>query len=270
MPKNPPNAHVIVTSAAELYHGRLRSINLIDPNVTDDSNRAQAFTLRCSFAIQERRINVRASSTTIAVEIDAADLVERPLSIGKADVIMCLKPVSDALVSIGIPVFSEDGTLRGAEWTLLRDQEFVEHLQDIIDAQMNSVHVYGSGVVTYLQPGDLKSVNKVIDRTLSVINRLEKPAEIVQVGSLPQSLQSIQPFIAEWSIADDDAREEKIALTTRAELIRIATVLSPFLPLINRYLDDDPAGELAAELQALGETISEIQVFLGSQPGAPS
>jgi hypothetical protein len=178
---------------------------------------------------------------------------------------MALKPVSDAFVSIDIPVFSQDGTLRDAEWTLLQDQEFVEHLQDIIDAQMNSVHVYRNKVVTYLQPSDLNSVNKVVDRTLSVITRLETRAGIAQVGSLPKNLQSIQPFIAEWSIADDDARGEKIAITTRSELIRISAVLSPFLPLINRYLDDHPAGELAAELQALGETVSEIQVFLRYQ-----
>ena len=130
---------------------------------------------------------------------------------------------------------------------------------------MNSVHIYRNKVVTYFQPSGLSSVNRVVNRTLSVISRLEKPAGIVQVRSLPQNLQSIQPFIAEWSIADDDARGEKIAIATRAELIRISAVLSPFLPLINRYLDDNPAGELAAELQALGETVSEIQIFLRYQ-----
>ena len=117
MPKNPRYAHLIVTSAAELYQGDLRSINLIDPNVTDESNHPQVFTLQCSFSTQHHRVDVRASSTTVAVEIDAVNLVERALSIGKADAIMCLKPVSDALLRVYIPVFSHDGTLPHAEWT---------------------------------------------------------------------------------------------------------------------------------------------------------
>ncbi|HRI02819.1 MAG TPA: hypothetical protein PLL77_03655 [Pyrinomonadaceae bacterium] len=71
-------------------------------------------------------------------------------------------------------------------------------------------------------------------------------------SNIPSELRDLLPFLAEWAIADDLERAEKIARSSKQERKILTDRVSPKIGLINNYLESFEGKPLSYEATLLG------------------
>lgn len=94
-------------------------------------------------------------------------------------------------------------------------------------------------------------------------------------SSLPAGFEMLEPLVAEWSLATQDARQVRRKAASPGELRYFYDNLLPHLPAILKHLDAFPPGEFpppTARLFALSLSLAEVAPHIelyGGSPGVP-
>ena len=92
----------------------------------------------------------------------------------------------------------------------------------------------------------------------------------VDLGRLPPELQDLAPAIERWAATDPDERDQRLEQAATDDLAQFWLAVSPQLPAINAYLEEQAAGEQSNEavvLAAMAEAALEASQVIERRTG---
>ena len=210
------------------------------------------------------RVTLRSNDRFVAVKVRGDFGSRVPFSLNRPDRVTLLD--SRRRCRIGAkqwPVFvAEDG---GAP-PLLDRADIARGIVGLGLAKNESLHVYESGLVVYIQPTSLKRVVEVVGAAAALADLMPSTAAPpLDLSDLPVRFRALAPLIKTWGETDDAAREKRLARASRARLAELVAKVAPHFRSINTYLDrfrGKAMPESAAALGALAECATEAQLDL--------
>ena len=125
------------------------------------------------------------------------------------------------------------------------------------------VHVHQNGIDAAILPES--AVPEFVMRLEAIVAALppDSPERVLDgVADIPESLQTLVPFLEDWAISDDASRAAVFGHASRRRLRKLRAAVEPLLHEINSYLasfGDKPLTSAAARLADLAQAISELR-----------
>lgn len=229
-----------------------KTINLFDPNIQETSTRyfqlsdeaGNKFKL---FVFSERISFEFKVSTSLLFAVNLLDVV-----------CFANKPLGVSINGHNVYVSSSDNRLV-LDCVAMIDPE----VQNLGLQNNEGLFVYRNGIHLVL------SGNRGLLRELAILKRIrsvivdnfpEDNVDRLNPTRIPTNFHTLLPFLAEWAIADDLEREEKIETSSNEELKTVIDAVSPKIHQINDYLSsfgNEPLTYEVALLSNLAELVSE-------------
>jgi hypothetical protein len=128
-----------------------------------------------------------------------------------------------------------------------------------------SIFFYRNGIFfAFDMQRDLITItDNIVDFIVENQNIFSKSQLVISSSKIPESLQSLLPYLKKYSVSDDAEREQLIEEMKESEKSTLIRVVKPFFNEINTFLNsfkDEPISEEAASIGALAELVSELLV----------
>lgn len=132
-----------------------------------------------------------------------------------------------------------------------------------------SLHVYGNGLVLYLQRDSRDEVMSAVEVACKFAEQFPGVEDSPDLARLPTKFKQLFGLIPKWALSDDEKRSEMLEETSLKALQSFVATVSPYIPAIDEYLDsfgDESPPEPAVTLGVLAECCLEAQIRIrGSQ-----
>ncbi|WP_201797408.1 hypothetical protein [Bordetella trematum] len=92
-------------------------------------------------------------------------------------------------------------------------------------------------------------------------------------SSLPAGFEMLEPLVADWSLATQDARQARRKTSSEEDLRYFYDTLLPYLPEILKHMDQFPLGEFpppTAKLFGLSLSLAEVAPHIELYGGSPA
>ncbi len=257
---------------------RVRTVNLHDPNVCVSPSDpvdtwityelpGDHFKHEVAFHVRDRRVAVRANAKYLAIDLRVELRTPFVCSFNRPDRVTCADvEVAQLATNRGaVPVFACEGEVSVALRAFLDGSGLPRALAQRPLGGDESLHVAGNGLTLYSQCASVTELMAAFEVLSDLADAIEGPEPVVALDSLPPEFAPLLSTVRQWALLDDDHRAERLERASTTARQRLVNTVSPFYPLINRYLDsfgDEPLPEAATLLGALAECAMEAAVSL--------
>jgi len=232
-----------------------KTINLFDPNIQETST-------RCFRLSDEAGNKFKLFVFSERISFEFKVITSLLFAVNLPDVVcFANKPLGVSINGHNVYVSSPDNSFVFDCVALIETE-----IQDLGFQSNEGLFVYRNGIHLVL------SGNRGLLRELAIFRRIrsiiednfpEDNLDRFNPTKIPTNLHSLLPFLAEWAIADDLERDEKIDSSSNEELKTVIDAVSPKISQINDYLssfETEPLTYEAAILGNLAELVSEIKL----------
>jgi hypothetical protein len=196
---------------------------------------------------------------------DFAELISIEISIETTIAVALNKP--DKICLINKPY-----KLQGFPYPLYYDSEFSDNpdgfLRDTMVEFKNlnlsdkeSIVIYKNQFCVFAEK--FRDIPNLINKLQTIIIQLPKSKKAnLDLKGLPKNLKVLVPFTENWSISDDEIRNELIHSLTLSDKKQIILLVAPLINCINDYLHSfkqKPLSEIAQKISNLAELYDEIK-----------
>ncbi len=264
----------ILKDIGKQYGRRVSSANLFDANVCTSPHDAERpweilalpgdiFRHKLNITFEDHKITFYANGDFIAVTV-AENLDVGVCSINRRDKVFQLDLSSFRVPGFqSFPVYSRqpEADLR----QFLNSAALAKALSTLQLTEHESLHIYGSGVLLYLQRDSKDEVMSSVDIACKLAEQFPAVEESLDLAALPAEFENLFELIPKWALSDDEKRSEMLEEESLESLRKFVKTVSPYIPAIDKYLDsfgDESAPEAAVTLGTLAECCLEAQIRL--------
>jgi hypothetical protein len=264
----------VLQELRKTFKGRLSPIKLFDVNVcqcVSPPNRpwesipviGQMFSRQLRFTYKKRKVMLVENDSYVSGSV-MGEFPGRILSVNFRNALhrRWISAGEVKTVARRYPLFTQDGKLTEYEEDLIRGAEFTVLLAEFDFRNGGSLHFYRDGVHFYMQGPTAERVQKVIERTVELADKIEVIEERLDLTLLPERFHPLIPLIKKWAISDDGDREDLLSTASKAALGKMVEKVSPYFEEIGLYLasfGEKSPPEEACALGALAECFMEAE-----------
>ena len=256
------------------YGRRVSNANLFDANVCTSPRDAERsweilalpgdiFRHKLNITFEDHKITLHANGDFIVVKV-AGNLDVDVCSINRRDKVFQLDLSSFRVPGFeSFPVYSRqpEAGLRH----FLNSAALATALNTLQLAEHESLHIYGNGILLYLQRDSKYGVMSAVEVACKLMGQLPAVDDSQDLTGLPADFENLFELIPKWALSDDEKRSEMLEEESLESLRTFVEIVSPYIPAIDKYLHsfgDESPPEAAVTLGTLAECCLEAQIRL--------
>lgn len=266
----------VLQQLRKTFKGRLSRLTLFDSNVCECRTEpetpwilipveGQPFSHQLRFTYRKRKVELLQNDTHVSLGV-GGEFPSRIISFNARDAWhshwVCVGKFF-VVADKTYPVYTKDRTLSEFEHGLFRSEEFAALILATDMRAGESLHFYADEVKFYLKTPTIEHVQKVIERTIDLVEKIEVLEEPLDLTSLPERFHPLIPLIKKWAISDDGDRADLLSNASKVALKKMVEKVSPHFEEIGTYLSsfgEKPPPEAACLLGTLAECFMEAEI----------
>lgn len=130
-----------------------------------------------------------------------------------------------------------------------------------------SLQFHQGAVNAYLKSPHTARIIAVVEAMIDSVSKCQVEDNKLRLETLPLQFRPIAHFVLNWSVSDDDERQQLLADSSKEALSSLVATVEPYLTLIDSYvhsLGENPSAEACA-LGTLAECVLEAKMLLEAQ-----
>ncbi len=268
----------ILKDIGKKFGKRVSTANLFDANICtsprDPERHWEVLALpgdvlrhKLNITFGGHKVTLHANSDFIVVQV-AENLDVDVCSINRRDKVFQLD--RNLLHVPGFPAFPVNSRRSDTDLLqFLNSAALAQALNSLQLTEHESLHVYGNGLVLYLQRDSRDEVMSAVEVACKFAEQFPGVEDSPDLARLPTKFKQLFGLIPKWALSDDEKRSEMLEETSLKALQSFVATVSPYIPAIDEYLDsfgDESPPEPAVTLGVLAECCLEAQIRIrGSQ-----
>jgi hypothetical protein len=264
----------ILKDIGRQYGRRVSGINLFDANVCTspcDPERpweilalpGDIFRHKLNITFEDHKVTFCANGDFIAATV-VGNLGVGVCSINRRDIVFQLDLSPFRVPGFqSFPVYARqpEADLR----QFLNSTALAKALNALQLTERESLHVYGNGILLYLQRDSKDEVMSSVEIACKLAEQFPAVEESLDLAALPAKFENLFELIPKWALGDDEKRSEMLEEASLESLRTFVEIVSPYIPAIDTYLDSfgkESPPEAAVTLGTLAECCLEAQIRL--------
>lgn len=270
----------VLQELAKRFKGKVSQCEVYDANVCTTRSApdkpwelvpvsGEPFSRRLQLTYEGRKVTVLENSV-YANGIVKGTFASRPFSINAKQKTGFRSEYAGTL-TLGrnqYPVFTETGKLSLDQEGLLSRPELASLVEECKLQEGESLYFTKGEIGFYLKQPTADRVTRAIDRVIYLAGKVELPEEKPNLTTLPAQFHPLIPLIQRWAVADDSDRNDLLETASVEVLRTLIDEVTPYLKVIDSYLDsfrEGPPTEEAAALGRLAESALEAELHLSGK-----
>jgi len=274
----------VLQQLRKTFKGRLSRLTLFDSNVCECRTEpetpwilipveGQPFSRQLRFTYRKRKVELLENDTYVSLRV-GGEFPSRIISFNARDAWhphwVCAGKFF-VVTDKTYPVYTKDRNLSEFERGLFASEEFAALIVETDLRDGESLHFYANEVKFYLKMPTAEHVQKVIERTIDLVEKIEVLEEPLDLTSLPVQFHPLIPLIKKWAISDDGDRADLLGKASKMALKKMVEKVSPYFEEIGTYLSsfgEKPPPEAACALGSLAECFMEAEQEIAKGGGS--